>query len=273
MLEDPRTETKNDAGIRRLIKKAAEKAPDIAGGAAGSAASSALGLLLGGLEGSLVGGVAGTTVATVLKGVGQELSARLLGPREEVRVGYVYTLAAAEIAKRIESGERVRTDGFFSGDGTGISDAQEVWESVLLKSQREPEEKKLPYMAHLLANLAFDSQIGVHMAHQITKAAEQLTYRQLCILKLVAVRDEFDLRKEDYRGQGSFKKELYQVLYECLDLYNRGYVNFSGEVAFGPTDIKPGSATVQGIGDDIFNLMRLRMIPNEDIVPIAVQLK
>ena len=28
--------------------------------------------------------------------------ARLLGPREEVRVGYVYTLAAAEIAKRIE---------------------------------------------------------------------------------------------------------------------------------------------------------------------------
>ena len=118
--------------------------------------------------------VAGTTVAMALKGVGQELSARLLGPREEVRVGYVYTLAAAEIAKRIESGERVRTDGFFSGDGTGISDAQEVWEGVLLKSQREPEEKKLPYMAHLLANLAFDVSLTGYWLNgkfSVTKAA------------------------------------------------------------------------------------------------------
>ena len=185
----------------------------------------------------------------------------------------MYSLAAAEIVRRVGNGESVRSDGFFDEDETGRSDAHEVWESALLKSQREPEEKKLPYMAYLLANLAFDPQINVHMAHQITKAAERLTYRQLCILKLVVVKDQFDLRKEDYRGQGSFSKELYQVLYEYLDLYNRGYVNFGGEVVFGPADIKPGSAVVQGLGADTFNLMRLHLIPNDDIVPVAVQLQ
>jgi hypothetical protein len=111
------------------------------------------------------------------------------------------------------------------------------------------------------------------LAHQITKAAEQLTYRQLCILKLAVVKQIFGLRSADYRGQTSFPQELYQVLHECLDLYLRGFINFGGTVAFGLTDIAPGKMTVQGLGADLFNSMKLVAIPDEDIVPIASQLK
>jgi hypothetical protein len=111
------------------------------------------------------------------------------------------------------------------------------------------------------------------MAHQIIKAAEQLTYRQLCIMRLSVVKQAFNLRGGDYRGQGSFTKEVYQLLYECLDLYNRGFINFGGEVVFGPTDIAPGKMTVQGMGADVYNIMRLATIPNEDLVPIATRLK
>jgi hypothetical protein len=149
-----------------------------------------------------------------------------------------------------------------------------VAESVLLKSQREPEEKKIPYMGHLFAGVAFDPQISAQLAHQIIKTAEQLTYRQLCILKLAVVKHSFTLRAGDYRNiGGGFTKDLYQVLYECLDLYHRGLINFGGEVAFGPTDVKPGSMTVQGLGADIFNLMKLSLIPNEDLQPICMQLR
>ena len=260
--------TKGNNGTQRLITKGAE----VATGAFGNAASAATGFLLGGPEGAVIGGALGATVAMTLRGVGQEISARLLGPREEARIGYVYTLAAAEIVERISNGEDIRSDDFFEQGPENRSQAEEVWESVLLKSQREPEEKKMPYMAHLLANLAFHSEIGVHMAHQITKGCEQLTYRQLCILKLSALKDQFNLREEDYRGQDSFEKNLYQILYEYYDLYNRGYINFGGEVAFGPTDVKPGNTTVQGIGADIFNLMQLQMIPIQDIMPVALQL-
>ena len=65
----------------------------------------------------------------------------------------------------------------------------------------------------------------------------------------------------------------YQILYECLDLYHRGLINFGGEVAFGLTDVKPGRMTVQGLGADIFNLMKLGLIPAEELTPIAVQLR
>ena len=78
--------------------------------------------------------------------LGAEMSSRLLGPREQQRIGYVYALAASEISERIKRGAEVRQDGFFGLDDRGPSDATEVWESVLMKSQREPEEAKLPYM-------------------------------------------------------------------------------------------------------------------------------
>ena len=111
------------------------------------------------------------------------------------------------------------------------------------------------------------------MAHQLTKAAEALTYRQLCIMKLTTEKDQFALRLEDYRGHGDFSRELLQILYEYLDLYHRGFVDFGGEVAFGPSDVKPGSAVVQGLGDELFNLMQLREIPLNDLIPVAEQLR
>lgn len=263
--ENADAEAEESSGIRRLINAGAE----IAGGAVGGA----LGFLAGDPAGAAFLGAGGAAAAMALKHIGQEVSERLLGPREATRVGAVLAIAAAEIRQRIEQGECLRTDGFFERNPVGRSDAEEVAESVLLKSQREPEEKKITYMAHLLSSVAFDPEISAHMAHQISKAAEQLTYRQLCIMKLAVVKDEFGLRAADYRGQGSFPKGLYQILYECFDLYHRGFVNFGGTVAFGPTDVVPGKMTLQGLGADVFNLMKLALIPNDDLVPIATQLR
>ena len=182
-------------------------------------------------------------------------------------------IAALEIHQRLEKGESLRNDGFFDRELTGRSEAEEVAESIILKCQRESQEKKIPYMGYLKAGIAFDSNISADMAHQLIKAAEELTYRQLCILKLAVVKDSFGLRGEDYRSQGTFTTELLQVLYECLDLYHRAYINFGGKIAFGPTNVKPGSMTVQGIGGSLFNLMKLSAILDEDVIPIAKVLK
>ena len=108
---------------------------------------------------------------------------------------------------------------------------------------------------------------------KFTEAAEQVTYRQLCLLKIAVVKDNFSLRAEDYRKQSQFQKGLYQILYECLDLSHRGFLIFGSGVVFGPTDIAPGKMTVQGLGANIFNLMKLGLIPIEDLLPIMAQLK
>lgn len=239
----------------------------------GSGIGGVLGFLAGDPMAAAFGSVGGSVAAMILKNIGQEFSKRQLAPREDFRVGKVLAIAASEIHQRLENGERLRNDGFFDRQPSGRSDAEEIAESIMLKCQREPQEKKIEYIGYLLSGIAFDSNLSPDMGHQLIKAAEELTYRQFCILKLAVVKDNFGLRGEDYRGQGTFATELSQVLYECLDLYHRAYINLGGEVAFGPTDVKPGSMTVQGIGGDLFNLMKLSAIPDQDITPIAEVLK
>lgn len=240
------------------------------------------------------------TLANSLKNIGQEYAERMLSPRENLRVGSVLILASAGIRERIKSGENLRDDGFFDQNTTGRSDAEEITESILLKSQREPQEKKIPYMAHLLVNTAFNSEINVDMGHQLIKASEELTYRQLCILRLAAQKrlarinlvlgdrkrakfylnkeflnkaktcTEFKLRDNDYADhRSSFGIPLLQILYECFGLYQKGYVNFGDRAIFSIAEIHPENIDSRGIGDELFKLMNLHLIPDEDLVPIV----
>lgn len=182
-------------------------------------------------------------------------------------------LAADLIRKRIESGDSLRQDSFGESEDAQRSQADEVVESIVLKCQREAEEKKIPYMANLLANVAFDDEISWAMAHQIIRCVEQLTYRQLCLLRIGALRESLELRTTDYRHQGHFEKVQYQILYECLDLSNRGLVNNGGSAVLGVTDIIPSQMGLQGIGADIYNLLELKRIPMEDITDLVAVLR
>lgn len=251
------------------LKQLFDNYAEIVGGGVGAV----LGFLAGDPITAAFSGAGGAAAAGILKTVGQEFSERQLSAREDFRVGKVLAIAAWEIHRRLEKGESLRNDGFFDREPTGRSEAEEVAEAVILKCQREPQEKKIPYMGYLKVGIAFDSNISADMGHQLIKATEELTYRQLCMLKLAVVKDSFKLRNESYRGQETFARELLQVLYEYIDLYHRAYINFGGVAAFGPTDVNPGTMTVQGVGTDLYHLMKLFSIPDEDIIPIARTLK
>ena len=199
---------------------------------------------------------------------------RGLRPREEARVLTAIDVAKQEIQRRLESGEEPRKDW-------PVSDTEEVVESVLLKVQREPEEKKVRYIGYLWAGFPF-AKISVPMAHQLVKDAEQLTYRQLCILKLCAVKDNYELSDKNYREfeLESFSEDLYEVLNECADLHNREYIH-SGldtstmemNVLSRLRSIVPSDMAFHRKGDYLYNLMKLSQIPDEDIAPIAGQLR
>ena len=246
----------------------------------GSGISGVLTLLFAGdpVLGALTG-AAGTLVSGFLKGIGNEFRGRQLSSREDIRVSNMLAIAAWEFNQRLKKGENPRNDGFFDEKSTGRSDAEEVAEAIMLKCQREPQEKKIPYMGFLLASIAFDPNISADMGQQLIKASEELTYRQLCILKLAVVKDRFGLRNQDYRDHENFSKELYQVLQECHDLCLKSYLDykipltFSGQITVGYMNIQPNKMVIYGIGEDLFKLMRLSSIPDDDLIPIAEVLK
>ena len=199
-----------------------------------------------------------------------------MGPREQARVGAVCALGAAEIVERINAGDKLREDGFFEEGEADRSDAEEVWESLLSKCQREASERKLPYMGHLFAGLAFDATVDLDLAHQVISEAGRLSYRQLCIVRVCALRESFNLRSKPYASRRqetvSLSKKRYAVLLECFDLYNRGFLG-SPNTALTALQLVPSELRSQGIGVVIHDLMRLDLIPKEDLSAIAERLR
>ena len=256
---------KNDNDVTQLFNKYAE--------IVGSGIGGVLGFLAGDPITATFGSVGGTVAAMILKNIGQEFSERQLSPQEDLRVGKVLAIAALEIHQRLKNGEHLRDDGFFDKNPGGRSEAEEIAEAIMLKCQREPQEKKIPYMGYLKASISFDSNISADMGHQLIKAAEELTYRQLCILKLAVVKGKYGLRNENYRSHRKFSKKLYSVLYEYKDLHDREYIKFDAEVGFGLTNTIPANMSPQGLGNDLYRFMKLNSIPEEDIIPIAEVLK
>lgn len=235
---------------------------------AGSVAGTVAGFLAGGPGGAVLGAALGPLITEL----GSEIASRFLAPRETERIGAAMALAVYRIKEKLDSGEKPRTDGFFEKEPDGRSAAEEVYEGVLIAAQREHQEKKLPFFANLMANLAFHPEIDRAYASFLVHLGEELSYRQLCLLTLFALKDKSMLRQQDYRSVESFGPSLTGVLYEAADLDRRGLVS-CGAVVFGPTDVKPGKMGVQGAGATLFELMELHRIPRQDVEDVASLLK
>ena len=140
--------------------------------------------------------------------------------------------------------------------------------SFLLKSQKGVEEKKLPYMANLFANLCFHTY-NLAESHQLIKAADELSYRQMCLLKVIGTRRN-DLRDRDYSNKLMSNQLLY-LLFEYYDLWKKEYLGIEGIP--GIPNINPNKTRIQGLCKNLCGLMELEKIPNEDIDEICLLLR
>ncbi len=234
---------------------------------AGAAVGTTIGLVIGGPPGAIAGSASGPAIARVFRYIGSEFKTRILGKREEVRVGAVLAFAGEKIRDNMEDGKQVRQDDFFREQPDDRSHAEEIFEGVLLVAQREHQEKKLRLYGNLVANIAFDPTISRERANLLLKIAEDLTYRQLCLLAIFAIRDRasLGLRQRDYRDSSEFTSELVALLQEAFNLYAQGLVSGGGDAWLGLTDVNPANTQPQGTGVYLYNLMELWTINSGDL--------
>ena len=234
----------------------------------GSAAGAAIGLL-GGPIGVIGGAVAGAVIGRVLAKVGAEIQKRVLGPREHLRMGAVAGYAGSAIKAGLDSGKALRSDGFFDADVTGRSKADELLEGVLQKARDAYEEKKLPYLGTLYAQLAFHPEVSARYGGYLIQLAGDLTYTQYVALVLGSENPSSRLRTKDFRGDtvalAALDNEATGLLLEIYDLYQRGLAHGGdGSAWLSVPDVSPGSFKVQAAGVLLVELMGLRAIPESD---------
>lgn len=248
----------------------------------GNAVGGAAGVLLAGPAGGVVGAAAGGAMGVVLaKGLGviTDVARRTLSEREGVRVGATAAFAITKIEQNLKAGNALRNDDFFVSKAKRRSDAEEIFEGVLLKSKNEHEEKKARLLANIFANVAFLPAVSAGEANHILQIAGTMTYRQMCTLALLQRRHavpEIQLRDDPYRGwQGEITFETISVLQGIFQLYNFGLVACRNkdqegyEALLGWTDAAPDRMIVTAIGERYCLVMGLNDVPHEDITEVA----
>jgi hypothetical protein len=252
--------------IQRII----DAGSDMTGTAIGTIA----GAVLGGPPGAVVGGIAGTAISHVLKNVGNDVSQRILSPREEVRVGAALIFGVHKVQENLNRGHKFRDDDFFDDKLTERAAYKEIVEGVLLAAQREYEEKKTRYYGNLLANIAFSPGVSRGHASLLIKLSQSLSYRQLCLLSIFGQGDRFTLRQNDYRNTQEFFPEHISLLQEIFDLVTKGLImKMPGVVVMGHTEIVPARMKPEGEGETLFKLMGLKEIEQSDLENIVQMLK
>jgi hypothetical protein len=224
---------------------------DLVGGGAGAG----LGFLLGGVPGAVGGQVIGVAASFTLRRMAAEIKQRWLSKREEVRVGGLLASAVMELNRRIELGEKLRNDGFFDPQADR-SVSEELIEHALLVARDEAEERKVALLGRLTAAICFDETVTREQGNNLIRTAERLSYRQITMLKFF-VTSHSGLRTSDYMKQTTFSLEMIHALDEVHSLMRQGLLTNGQTIALGLTDIVPSSVKTQGVGVQMFNLMRL----------------
>ena len=185
-------------------------------------------------------------------------------------------LAAQRVHKLIKLGHELRADGFFQGEPGNRSLEEEIVEGVLIAAQREHEELKLPYLANLLAAMAFATEIQRGEANLLLRLANAMSYRQLCLIALVEQKNKFP---EMWQGRTSEKSldglaadqrfAFIALLKEMAELYDLGVLHQTIVGIPMETYITIRLTELGTWGSLLYEAMGLDEIPNDQLTPLA----
>lgn len=202
-------------------------------------------LLAGGL------GPAGGQMISVL----HDLSARMVSPRQARRMDRAGNTAIALIRIYQEENKHLRTDDFFTPQADDRAPAETIFEGVLLKASNAFEEKKVPFLGSIFANVAFRPDVSAGSANYILHLGEGLTYRQLCILALLHTSAQVRDRRKWW--QGYYAPQPSSLV--ALELKNMGEV-------LEPASNAEVAPRLSAVGNLVFELMGLDRLELSDLM-------
>lgn len=233
-----------------------------------------IGMLAAGPLGAVAGGVAGTLIKFGL----EDFMDKWLTPKEVKRVGTSAEYIINQINQKLQNGNELNIH-LFQNRGENISEAEELFEGVLLKCKNQYQEKKLKYLANIFISSTFDTSISSITANQILNLAEGLTYRKLCILAFFGVKDvkytSDDLMSDPYSWYENkqFFPEIEVLKQDIFELMNQGLLTNDNTATFTSDDIIPGKYLLTEIGKIYFTIMGLSEIDEQETDLIFEELK
>jgi hypothetical protein len=266
----------------KLPSRAGEIA-STAADAGGNLASVGFGALFAGSEGAVAGAVVGPSVALVFKQAVAQIGS-WVGGRQAERVSEAIRVAAFDIEQHVSEGGAIRS-GFADAGDQSLLDAEEIAEGVLQTVAFSYEQRKAPYLGHLLASLAVRPEITVADAHRLTRLVDLLSYRQLaCLAAMGSGEAQIDLIKANvaiaYSKQQAMSDGIAEETEELSNEYEllgfrdstaEGLVATGSGIKLGHRSL-PRDLALTERGYFLYAMTRLDLLPKEDRLAAIMEL-
>lgn len=229
--------------------------------------------VLGILTSAAIGDPTGISAA-VIPIIVREVFRQVINPlttRGESKRLYQWGKQAAEgIVQRLNDGEEFRKDGFFEETPTNRSNFEEVVESTLKMVMAATEEPKVKFMASLTEHFHFDADLDMDTYRQILKDLNELTYRQLCIIRLISLGDRevhIDPINDIEQVPQNERTRFYSIGRDYVNLMDNHYIIGSSvpTLSDNPFLSNPGSGQLPDYTKRLERFANLHEIPFEDI--------
>lgn len=263
---------KRKVSIKEIIESGSE--------ITGNISAAVIGGLAAGPAGIIIGGVTGPIISKIFKSIGNEVQDRFLSPRENIRICAAYTYALNKLKEYIDNGFELRTDNFFEEQITNRSSAEELLEGIILSAQREHEERKIQFIGNLYASICIEPGIDLETANQYINTANNLSYRQYCLLRILDLKEakKNSAQKNDLQENNSKKPPSIirnsPVNIELRDLSQKGLVRLTSRMHDTLDNSAPSyDIKISFYGSDFCHLVALKDIDQDDVDTLNNEIK
>lgn len=250
---------------RIYAKNILENSQEITGEVISSSVNSALGDSTG-ISGIVSKSVWGKSIQTLAN----KLDPCQLTEWEKQRVTNCMISAIDKVKERMNNGDKLREDDFFKENPDGKTDAEEVFESIVIASQRESQEMKQIFYGNMLANIGFISYLNADEFNFLLKVFEKLTYRQCLLLAifksntLAKINRINSFLKNSNPIVGVVDSKDVILYKEIMDLYQKSLLFNDSNIIMNIKDVIPSNLFTYGMGMNILELAEIDKITEKN---------
>ncbi len=248
------------------MKKTIKKIDKITDEIATNVSIKLIGKLGSAAAGFIAAGPPGVVISIAVESAIEDIAKRLLSLREASRMEKVIK-QASKVYDELSKKSPLRKD--FDKEKY-----EELFEGLLLKARESYEEKKIPLLGNLFATTPF-TNTPIENINQTLITAEQLSYRQLCILAVIGQNEwngalKLSERpiKEEYKDK--FSENTWGIYHDIFLMVALGIVvqMYKDSQTIDPLlaigKIIPNNLKLHYPGRLLFNGMRLDTIDKRD---------
>ncbi|MXV85554.1 hypothetical protein F4X88_21815 [Candidatus Poribacteria bacterium] len=215
------------------------------------------------------------TIPKIIATQTAKLTYNYLASRVKERIERNWELMSKDMREKVDQGDPLRNDWFAENEVLNNRISFRLLEKTIREISNDSEERKSLHIAKFWVNICLTSNADIDQATAFSyfEAIESVSWRQLCIIRLIVLYGDHEVEIDPIDDEGQMPQDMQTSFYSISREYEKLMDDRYIDGASVPTNTKnknpfvrnPGSGWLPENTRRLYSLMNLHEIPDGDI--------